>query len=349
MKQWEKALVAPGTSILEAIKIIDDTALQIALVVDGERRLLGTVTDGDIRRGILAGLTLDRPVENIMNRQPQCVGAEKSREKALAIIRASTLQQIPVVDEENRVIGLEIVSSLIHRQRHENLVVLMAGGTGTRLYPLTADRPKPLLNVGGKPILETILDYFIEQGFTRFFIALNYKGHMIKEYFKNGSGKGVSIEYLEEEKQLGTAGALSLFPYKPEEPVIVMNGDILTKIDFNRLLRFHLDSQAHGTICVRNCSFQLPYGVVETENHYAISIKEKPMLQYITNAGVYVLEPVILDIIPGNCFMHMTDLFQRLIAQGQKIAAFPIREYWIDIGRIDDYGRANVEFSEVFL
>lgn len=349
MNTWEKTLLSSDTSIFQAIKIIDDAALQIALVVDDQRRLLGTVTDGDIRRGILAGLTLDKPVDCIMNRQPRTVSPENSRENALAIIHTTTLQQVPVVDDQGRVIGLESVNSLIRRQHHSNYVILMAGGIGSRLHPLTTDRPKPLLNVGGKPVLETIVDGFIEQGFKHFFIALNYKGNMIKEHFGDGSNKGVCIEYLEEKKQLGTAGALSLFPCKTQQPVVVMNGDILTKIDFSRLLRFHHGCQAQATVCVRNCLFQIPYGVLETDSEYVASIQEKPFLRYVTNAGVYVLEPSVLNRIPQNGFINMTDILQGLLAADEKVAAFPIREYWIDIGRIDDYGRANVEFSEVFL
>lgn len=349
MKNWKNILIDRETTILKAIEIIDANAMGIAIVVDKHNRLLGTVTDGDIRRAILKGMSLDEDqVSLIMNEKPTVAQIHEGRDSMLALMRQKDLKQIPVVDEEGCVVNVEVLHDLIQFKERDNWVILMAGGLGKRLGALTSNCPKPLLNVGNKPILETILQSFIEHGFRRFYITVNYKAEMIEEYFGDGSDWGVEIRYIREEKQLGTAGALSLLPEKLEKPFLVMNGDLLTKVNFNYLLDFHIEHQATATMCVREYNFQVPYGVVQIDKHRLVGIVEKPNQKFFVSAGVYVLDPAVLDVVPQNSYYDMPTLFEKLINKDYETAVFPIREYWLDIGRVDDFKRANSEFSEVF-
>jgi dTDP-glucose pyrophosphorylase len=349
MKKWQSILMCPAKSILEAIEIIDKGGLQIALVIDQNQHLLGTVTDGDIRRGLLRGITLDKPVKLIMNANPTVVVKGCGKQKIIGIMNSMNLRHIPVLDSSGKLIGLEFIDQLLNTEQKDNWVLLMAGGLGNRLKPLTDNCPKPLLNVGGKPVLETILDSFIEQGFSHFYISVNYKAGMIKNYFGDGSYWGVQIEYLHEKKKLGTAGALGLLPDPVDKPIIVMNGDILTKVDFRHLLNFHTEHQAQATMCVREYHMQIPYGVVQINKYKLRAIEEKPVKKFFVNAGLYVLDPCVLNNnIPANTYLDMPTLFDNLIKQKKETAIFPIREYWMDIGKHDDYERANGEFPEVF-
>ncbi|MEN6326692.1 MAG: nucleotidyltransferase family protein [Syntrophomonas sp.] len=345
---WQEVVISPDTPIVEAIKIIDHGDLQIALVVNEEGKLLGTITDGDIRRAIMRHLSLDEPVKNIMNKQPRFIYQEESREKAITLMKANKIRQIPVLSQDRRLVGLEIANELLTPPFRNNYVILMAGGLGKRLDPLTKSCPKPLLRVGNKPVLETTLENFVEQGFRQFYISINYKAAMIKEYFGDGSRWGIKIDYLFEKEQLGTAGALGLLPFKPNHSIILMNGDILTKISFGQVLDFHRKNQSDATICIKEQQNQIPYGVVTVAQNKLKEIEEKPIQRFFINAGLYVLNPDVLKYItPGSRF-DIPDLFKILLKNGKAITAFPIREYWIDIGRFDDYERANNEFAEVF-
>lgn len=348
MKDWRKVLVSPDTPIRETIRIMDLGALKIALVVDENQHLLGTVSDGDIRRGILKGCALDEQVHEVMNCTPTVVGQNEERENILVLMRQKQIHQIPVIDSSGRLVGLEIIDSLLSPPQRDNWVVLMAGGLGTRLKQLTADTPKPLLKVGDKPILETILDSFINHGFKRFYVSVNYKSEMIEAHFGDGSRWGVEIVYLHEEQKLGTAGALGLLPYRPTEPILVMNGDILTKVNFQQLLDFHLEHKAAGTMCVREYDFQVPYGVVKLDKHRIASIEEKPVQRFFVNAGIYVLQPGVLDLISNGLPLDMPSLFDKLIELDKEAVVFPVREYWLDIGRMSDFEQANGEFDKVF-
>jgi NDP-sugar pyrophosphorylase family protein len=224
----------------------------------------------------------------------------------------------------------------------------MAGGLVNRLRPLTDECPKPMLKVGNKPLLETIVENFIEYGFHRFYISVNYMADVVESYFGDGSRWGVDIEYLHEEHRLGTAGALSLLPETPTEAILVMNGDLLTKVNFKQLLDFHYGHQAQATMCVREYDFQVPYGVVKIDGQRITSIDEKPIQRFFVNAGIYVLEPEALDLISSNIFFDMTTLFEKLIELKKEPAVFPIREYWLDIGHLADYNRANGEYRDIF-
>lgn len=348
MTHWKEIMISPSTAILKAIEIIDAGAMKIALVVDENNCLLGTVTDGDIRRGILRGVALDEEVQNVMNPNPITARSTETKETVLAIMKLKRLHQIPIIDGQGCVVGIEILDNLLKSNFRENWVMLMAGGLGTRLRPLTDDAPKPLLKVGSKPILETIMDNFIEYGFRKFYLSVNYKAEMIEEYFGDGSRWGVEIRYIHEDKRMGTAGALGLLSEKPTQPLVVMNGDLLTKVNFQQLLDFHIEHRAQATMCVREYDFQVPYGVVKVDKLKLIGIDEKPIHKFFVNAGIYVLDPAALDLIPKNEFFDMPSLYQKLMDLNCETVVFPIREYWMDIGRKDDFERANGEFWEVF-
>lgn len=348
MRHWECVKLHPQTTILKAMEIIDVSALQIGLVVDEQDRLLGTVTDGDVRRAILKGLALSEPVEQVMNRNPMTVKVGEGRERVLRTMRERILRQMPVLDGAGRLVGLERLDDLLNVPMHDNWVVLMAGGLGSRLGELTKHCPKPLIPVGGKPLLETIIENFKEYGFQNFFLSVNYKAEMIQEHFGSGKLLDVHVEYLQENKRLGTAGAISLLPEKPTQPVIVMNGDLLTKVNFQQLLDFHIQQKAVATMCVREYTFQVPYGVVRMEKEQLQAIDEKPVQSFFVNAGIYVLEPEAVELIPQDTFFDMTDLFDLLLQKKDQVSIFPIREYWIDIGQRADLERANGEFGEVF-
>lgn len=349
MQDWTSVLVSPDATIRQAVALIDSAGLQIALVVDAQQCLLGTVTDGDIRRGILAGCALEDPVASVMNDRPLTVAPGDDRSTTLVLMQQRRIQQVPVVDLHGRVVGLETLDRLLRPARRDNPVVLMAGGLGTRLAPLTNACPKPMLAVGNRPILETILCNFIEHGFHRFYISVNYRAEQIKAHFGDGSRWGVTIEYLEEHQRLGTAGALTLLPEAPTLPVFVMNGDILAKVNFSAMLDFHVGHGSTATLGVRQFSHTIPYGVVTVNDHRLVNIVEKPQQSVFVSAGIYLLSPEALPLIPAGTFFDMPTLYQRLIDAGAPTAGFPVHEYWIDIGRIEDFERARKEYTEVFV
>ncbi|MBD7909618.1 nucleotidyltransferase family protein [Sporosarcina gallistercoris] len=348
MEKWQEVLVESSTPIIEVMRLIDETTMQFAAVVDSDCILLGSVTDGDIRRGILKGIPLDRPIAEVMNRTPIHLMAGKSDVYYRKQMEQLKIKQLPIISEDYKLVEILFAEEPRRLLSKENLVVLMAGGLGTRLRPLTESIPKPMLNVGSKPILETIIESFKSYGFTRFILSVNYKKEVIKDYFQDGSHLGVSIDYIEETKRLGTAGGLSLLPEYPKAPFFVMNGDLLTKINFEQLLNFHVETNSSATMCVREYEYQIPYGVVETKDEKLLSIQEKPINKSFVNTGVYVLNPKILDEIPANNFFDMPDLFKSVMESNQSVSAFPLREYWLDIGQMDDYKLANETYWERF-
>ena len=343
----DKIIVKADDSIVQVLKAIDESQLQIALITDSNMKLLGTVTDGDIRRGFLKGLKLEDKIHEVMNKKPITAAENITRSQALALMRKRQIHQLPVVDKNGILVGLHLDDSLI-TSRLENEVILMAGGFGKRLNEMTENCPKPMLKIGTKPILETIIDSFIEAGFYKFTISLGYLGHMISDYFGDGSKWGVQINYVEETEPLGTAGALSLLKNKPSLPFIIMNGDLLTKVDLKSLLQFHNEHKSIATMCVRGFENNIPYGVVKIDGQRITSLEEKPIQSVLVNAGIYVLEPQCLEFIPKKQFFNMTSLFEKLIAENKMPTAFPIHEYWIDIGRPDEFNRADSDYSEVF-
>jgi len=348
VKEWRATLVRDTATIREAIRAIDASALQIAVIVGDGERLAGTVTDGDVRRGLLRGVALDAPVAEIMNRDPVSCPAALGREAALAVMRGADVKQVPLIDESRRVVGLELMGGVVKRTERDNWVVLMAGGLGQRLRPLTEDCPKPMLPVGGTPILEIILKNFVRQGFERFFLSVNYKAEMVQEHFGDGARWGVAIDYLEERDKLGTAGALGLLPERPIAPLVVMNGDLLTAINFGSMLEFHAEHGAAATMAVREHTVEVPFGVIDLADQYLAGVTEKPRYSWFINAGIYVVEPGVLDLITPGQAIDMPALFERVLQRNDKVAAFPIREYWRDIGRLEDLERASVDYVATF-
>lgn len=347
MKDWQKALISPLVTIRETFQFIDDSSMQIVIIVDEGKRLLGIVTDGDLRRGIIRGISLDEPVSTIMNTTPITANIDNKRIELLMMMKQKQIRHIPILDNEGVIVGLEVLEYLLnHQQKKTNSVFIMAGGLGLRLRPLTNDYPKPLLKVGNKPILEIMIENLIEYGFNRIYLLINYKAEMIKEYFGDGASYGIEIKYIHENKRLGTAGGLSLITDNLFEPAIVMNGDILTKLNFQQLLEFHNKIKPQLTMCIRQYGFQVPYGVVKIDKNSLLDIEEKPLQHFFVNAGIYVLDSSVFKLIPKDTYFDMTALIKKI--NDNKVAVFPIREYWLDIGKIDDYDRANSEYDEVF-
>lgn len=346
---WRESLCRPGMTIRDAIQAIDDGAIQICLVIDDDDRLVGTVTDGDVRRAILRGLDVAAPIETIMNRSPVTARQGDTPQAIMATMRRAHIRQVPLLDADGQIIDLALLDEISGTaEARDNIVVLMAGGLGARLRPLTEDTPKPLLPVGNKPLLEIILEGFVEQGFTDFRISVNYKAEMIKSHFGDGARWGANIRYLEESERAGTAGGLRSLAQPSDAPILVMNGDLLTKVNYRHLLDFHHQHEAAATMCVREYDWQIPFGVVELSGHNITSIVEKPKHHAFINAGIYVLNPGLLELIPADGSYDMTDLLQDAARQGLKTAAFPIREYWLDVGYADDLARADGEFREFF-
>jgi len=339
-----------NSTIKEALEIIDKGAVKFAIVVDSEDKLLGTITDGDIRRAILDAKVLNDSIKNIYFKTPTVVTINNTKEEIINICTTKKIYQIPVVDENNIVVAIKILDELLKPQYHKNKVVLMVGGLGTRLRPLTDTTPKPMLPVGGKPILQTIVEKFVSYGFVNIIMCVGYKSSIIQNFFEDGSKYGAKIEYILEDKRMGTAGALSLLSdsQRPKGPFFVMNGDLLTDVNFESLLDYHTLNKSMATMCVREYDFQVPFGVVNLDGHFIKSIVEKPIHNFFVSAGIYMLNSSTIDLIPENEFYDMPTLFEEMIKEGEKTVSFPIREYWLDIGRMDEYEKANREYGEVF-
>src|SRR3979409_1592689 len=320
-------VVGEQTALIETLRRIDQGNLQLA-VVERDGKIVGTVTDGDVRRALLSGVGLDASVERVMNRTPIVAPVGISNAAALTLMRRHSIHQLPIVDAEGKVTEVKLIDDLAVAPPSDHWVILMAGGLGSRLKPLTNETPKPLLRIGGRPILETVLTGFVKAGFGKFFISINYKAEMIREYFGNGSTWGVEISYLEERERLGTAGALSLLPERPTQPFFVMNGDLLTTVNFEQMLKYHREHQAFSTVCVREHSVTVPFGVVDFEDPRLVGIREKPTQKFFVNAGVYLLDPSILDHLDANEIIDMPSLIERTIARGKPSVGFPLREYW---------------------
>ncbi|QSX39728.1 nucleotidyltransferase family protein [Shewanella cyperi] len=340
---WERSLISPQQTILEAIEILNNEVFRLVLVVDESKHLLGTITDGDIRRGLLRNVPLTSPVSEIMFRNPVTASWGTSKKALAALMESRSIGSVPLL-RDKVVVDLRTLKSVTEHNHYDNPVFLMAGGFGTRLRPLTDNYPKPMLSVGGRPILETILLSFIRAGFTNFYISVFYKPELIKNYFGDGSRWNVKIEYVQEDSPLGTAGALGLLPEDlPKLPLIMMNGDILTNVDFERLLAFHNESNATATMCVREYEYQVPFGVINGKGHKILSMEEKPIQRFFVNAGIYVLSPALVETVLPGTRIDMPTLLEQALAKEQDVLMFPIHEYWLDIGRLDDFDRAQAD------
>jgi dTDP-glucose pyrophosphorylase len=349
MKSWRKAVVGTQATMGEAIAAIESGSIQIALVLDDENHLLGVVTDGDIRRGLLRGIPLSGLATDVMNRAPVSAPADLSRDDRLHLMRQKSIKQLPLLDGSGHLIAVETFDDLLEPRRYPNPVLIMAGGLGERLGALTRDVPKPMLNVGGRPLLETIVRNVVQQGFGNIFISVNYKAEMIENHFRDGSAFGAAIQYIHETERLGTAGALGLFPAPPELPTVVMNGDILTTINYGSLLDFHNAAPAEATMAVREHKVHVPYGVVTTSEGFLQAIREKPTESWFVSAGIYVIGRRVFDHVERGVRTDMPTVLERVVANKGRVAVYPIREYWLDIGRMEDFEQAHAEFHEVFL
>ena len=340
-EDWRRALVTEGTTLQEAIRNLNESSLQIALVVSPEGLLVGTLTDGDIRRGLLSGMHLESVIGPIVYREPLVVPPQVDRETVLQLMQANKVHQLPVVDGHRRLIGLHLWDELVVRSVRTNTMVVMAGGRGTRLGQHTEHCPKPMLPVGGKPMLEHILERAKAEGFRRFVFAIHYLGHMIEEYFGNGARWHVEITYLHEQSPLGTAGAISLLTSPPDASIVVSNGDVLTDIRYGELLDFHVRLGAAATMAVRLHEWEHPFGVVLTSGVDIVGFEEKPVSRSHVNAGIYVLAPAAIGaLVPGE-HCDMPTLFTRLKAGGARTIVYPMHEPWLDVGREEDLQRAN--------
>ena len=338
---WRQAILPLHSTIEEAIRNLDVVAIKIVLVVDGSGTFVGTVSDGDIRRGILRGLDLSSPITEVIHRNSLVVPPQMSRELVLQLMVANKVQQVPVLNERQHVVGLHLWDVIGAPAERSNLMVIMAGGVGKRLLPHTENCPKPLLPVAGRPILEHIIERAYGEGFRSFVLSIHYLGNMIEDYFGTGERLGVRIEYLREKAPLGTAGALSLLTTRPEQPFIVTNGDVLTDIRYGELLDFHLSHAATATMAVRLYEWRHPFGVVHTRGGEIIGFEEKPVSRSHINAGVYALEPSALDLLERDQQCDMPNLFERLRDASRRTVAYPVHEPWLDVGRPTDLEKAR--------
>jgi dTDP-glucose pyrophosphorylase len=325
----------------DAIAFLDRSGFQIALLVDAQERLIGTITDGDIRRGLLRGLGLEAPASEVAQTSPLVVPPDLDVAAVLQIMRANKILQLPIVTDERQVVGLQVWDALGNVQDRPNWMIIMAGGKGTRLLPLTEECPKPMLDVGGKPMLEHIVARARDEGIRRFVFAVGYLGHVIEDHFGNGEAIGVQIEYLRERQPLGTGGALSLLSVVPDEPFLVTNGDVLTHVRYVDLLDYHLSHRAIATMAVRPYEWQHPFGIVHLDGITISGFEEKPVLRTQVNAGIYALDPAALDCLEANQPCDMPSLFDRLRANGHHTIVYPMHEPWMDVGRHDDLQSAR--------
>lgn len=342
-KHWRQAILAEGATIQQAIVNLNQVSIKIVMVVNENGGLVGIISDGDIRRGLLKGLTLDSSIETIVHLDALVVPTDMSREMVLQLMVANKIQQIPVVDANHHVVGVHLWDEINALPERSNLMVIMAGGMGTRLHPHTENCPKPLLPVAGKPILEHIIERAKLEGFSHFVLAVHYLAHMIEDYFGNGERLDVQIDYLRENSPLGTAGSLSLLNPIPEAPFIVSNGDVLTNIRYGELLDFHTRHNATATMAVKVYEWQHPFGVVQTEGVDIIGFEEKPVARSHINAGVYALESDALDVLSQGENCDMPALFERLQTKEKRTVAYPMHEPWLDVGRPDDLETARLD------
>lgn len=347
---WNNVLIKPDNTIRDALEIINRESLRVVLVVDAQQSLLGVVTDGDIRRGLLNNLSLTSKVTLVMNDSPLTADANTSRDDLITMMESNDILSIPLL-EDGKVVGLETLHGMLSKPVYQNPVFIMAGGFGTRLKPLTDACPKPMLHIGNKPILETVIRSFIKAGFVNFYISTHYMPEQIQAHFGDGSEMGVNVTYVHEEQPLGTGGALGLLPKDlPKElPLIMMNGDVLTKVDFQRLLDFHVDNGADATMCVREYDYQIPYGVINGEGNKITSMVEKPVQRFFVNAGIYVVSPEVIASVPKNHRVDMPTLLEEHMNERDNVLMFPIHEYWLDIGRMDDFNRAQADIHTLGL
>lgn len=348
IKDLEKYTLRPEDTLKHALEVIETNGKGIAFATTSEGMLLGTVTDGDIRRAILKNLSLDTEVKTIMNENFIFVSRNYTRTLVETIYDRKKIDQIPVVDDRMRLVEIVFYTDFNKAPARENWTILMAGGWGRRLAPLTNDIPKPMLKVGARPILETIIEQLKSYGFKNLLLSLNYKSDIIENYFQDGSDFGVRIEYIKEKKRLGTAGAIKLAREYLDKPFMVVNGDILTKLNFENFMNYHIKHEDLVTVGTRKYELQIPYGVVDIMDEEVSNLVEKPCISYFVNGGIYCLDPKAADLIPDDQYYDITMLISKVLNGGQKVGSFPITEYWMDIGQLEDYNQANNDYERLF-
>jgi dTDP-glucose pyrophosphorylase len=338
---WRRTALPLDSTIKQAVSSLNETGLQIVLILDDNDILLGTVTDGDIRRGLLNDLTLDSPVSSVMQSNSFVVPPDMGNELVIQLMRTNRFRQLPVVDAGRHVVGLHLWEEVAAKASRPNIMIIMAGGLGRRLRPHTESCPKPMLKVAGKPMMEHIVERAKSEGFNHFVFAVQYLGHMVEDYFGSGERHNIRIDYLRETTPLGTAGALSLLNPRPTTPFVVTNGDVLSDIRYGDLLEFHSRHAATATMAVRLHEWQHPYGVVQTEGVDIIGFEEKPIARTHINAGIYALTPAVLDAMALNAHCDMPALFEQLQGMGLRTVAYPMHEPWLDVGRPEDLNLVN--------
>ena len=351
--QFSELCITTKASIRDAMQCIDRSgAISLALLVDEEGRLMSVLTDGDIRRGILHRLDLGAPVVDLLpikalmpNAKAVTAPVGTDHATLLKTMQEKGVRQIPLIDANDKVVDIVLLRDLLPEVASGVQAVVMAGGFGTRLSPLTETMPKPMLPVGGRPLLERIVQQLQHAGIQRVNITTHYKPEKIVEHFGTGSAFGVDIQYVNEDRPLGTGGALRLLPL-PETPTLVVNGDVVTAIDYRQMLDYHREHSADMTVAVNLHTIQVAYGVVESEGAHITAVKEKPQLQLFVNAGIYLLEPCVYECIPKREHFNMTDVVEELLAAKRTVVSFPIREYWMDIGQHNDYEQAQKDFGK---
>ena len=333
--------LAPDAKIYDALKMLEQTHREIVLVVGPEWNLLGTVTDGDVRRAILRSMGPEDPIGAVMNETPIVGDSSMDLRQIAQLMKRHRILQLPVVDDRGRVVDLVLFSEMMHDAQAIGKAVVMAGGKGSRLRPLTQDIPKPLLPVGGKPILETIVEQLVDCGMSDVYLVTHYKAEMIEAHFSRLNYPGCTIHFAYEEEPMGTAGGLRLVQDDLGNPFLVMNSDIITRMSFSDLLQRHVEGGAALTMATKNQELEIPYGVVEADSAGRIkSFAEKPAMHFTFNIGVYALSPQVLELVPKDRAMDMPTLIQGLIDEGQMVQEYLVQDYWIDIGRMADYERA---------
>lgn len=345
------AALDPRAPLVDAVRAIEGSRRRIAVVVDSNGQLVGTLTDGDVRRCLLAGGNLETSLAEAMNASPLSAPVGSSASYLLDLMRRRNILAVPLVDQAGRFVDVVHLTDLSPSDaagdaRGFAFAVIMAGGEGVRLRPLTESIPKPMVDIGGMPLLERQIQRLAASGLTRVYVSVNYLSHVIEEHFGDGSGFGLEVRYLREDRKLGTAGALSLLPERPTAPVLVMNGDIITDSDFGSLLTFHLGHQAEITVAAIDYRINIPYGVIRSDGPRVIGLQEKPSQRFLCNAGIYALSPSALSLLPPGGQANMTDLIEGCLGNGRQVAVFPVHEYWSDIGTPADLEQARRLFSQ---
>ena len=340
---WEETLINADSTIRDAIQNLNKVGLRIAIVVKESRKFVGTVSDGDIRRGMLKGFSLDASIQSILRSEALVVPEGLPRDTIIRLMLINKIHQIPIVNDENRIVGLHLWDEVNLTPHRLNLFVIMAGGKGTRLMPYTKECPKPLVKVGGRPIIDHIIDRAKHFGYENFIVSVHHFGEMIQNYLGDGSKFSINLDYLQESCPLGTAGALSLLSKKPDLPIIITNGDVISDIDYGEILDFHIRNEAFATMAVKLHQWQSPFGVVKMRGVEISGFEEKPIINSHINAGVYVLSPLALDYLKAGSTCDMPELFERLRLDSMKVIAYPMHEPWLDVGRPSDLEKANAE------